>query len=1156
MTEVFITNRPDLWLGVEKKSAGGVLEATFRLKGDDGYVLHWGLSQRRPGVWRPPPAAVWPAKTQAFGPQAVQSPFIEIGAEKNLVLRFDEKNAAPFLVFDLFHPARRRWENNGGQDFYLALSESNPATPSLAEVLDRESKGAEVLQREILQLDSGDELAAAVSRRGDHLHLLVLTDASGPLMLHWGLAPRANSQWTLPPPEIRPPGTVQFDDVAVQTPLEASPQLRRVKLCFPEADAPGGIGFVLHRPTTNEWLKHRALNIFLPIAPRPEAKGLPAIAAQIVDAEMGDHGWTLMHRFNLCHDLIDQVRCERTGWTILFVWLRFSAIRQLDWQRNYNTKPRELTHAQDRLTLKLAAAWRAQPRNRDLIRLALTCVGRGGEGQRIRDEILQIMHRHHIKEVGGTWMEQWHQKLHNNTTPDDVAICEAYLAFLRANGNLDQYFQTLGSHGVTKERLAGFDRPITHNPEFIPHLRDALIWEFENYLKLLKSVHSAGDLETAANAAGHLLDSPARGALDFIRGQFGNPAASARDLVAGVVSVRKNLAAKMELETDAGRLREMLYLDFALEDVLRGVIERNIHSGFSGEQLFELVRLVLENLLPGGDAELAQCHREWRRLPGQNFFTPDWSLHAKAALDRLGRAIAKGIDQAYQEFQPWAEQLGRAFRADEWAVKLFSEEIVRGRPAFVLSLLIRRLDPVLRQSAKLGDWQIISPSTAAGRVEVVETVREIQGKCLDEPTIIVAEKVFGDEEPPENVRAVITPSSVDLVSHVAVRARNASLLFATCYDRECFDQLRIMKGRLIELKVSASGDVVFAEAKGGGPVPAERSIPSAPKKFTSAPATLRVLAMSGFARGLVGGKSFHLKTLAEKLPDWIHTPRSVALPFGVSDAVLNAKENSAVASRCRQLLGEVEKNPAEKLAEIRKCLLELQLPGKLESDLRLALKAGGLPLPDNWNTAALRIRQVWASKWNERAYFSRAARHWPHDAVQMAVLIQEVVAAEHAFVIHTVNPFNGNRDELYVEVVRGLGETLVGNFPGRAFSAVCSKKTGRSSVLAYPAKDVGLFGGGLIFRSDSNAEDLEGYAGAGLYDSVLLEPPREEMLDYTDDKLVWDEELRSDFLGKIVQLGGAVEKAFGSPQDIEGAVAGGKFFVVQSRPQVGLAETK
>jgi len=31
-------------------------------------------------------------------------------------------------------------------------------------------------------------------------------------------------------------------------------------------------------------------------------------------------------------------------------------------------------------------------------------------------------------------MEEWHQKLHNNTTPDDVPICQAYLAFLQVSG--------------------------------------------------------------------------------------------------------------------------------------------------------------------------------------------------------------------------------------------------------------------------------------------------------------------------------------------------------------------------------------------------------------------------------------------------------------------------------------------------------------------------------------------------------------------------------------------------------------------------------------------------------------------------------------------------------------------------------------------------
>jgi alpha-glucan, water dikinase len=72
----------------------------------------------------------------------------------------------------------------------------------------------------------------------------------------------------------------------------------------------------------------------------------------------------------------------------------------------------------------------------DLLRQMLSMIGKGsGNGQRVRDDILHIMHKHHIPETAGHFYEQWHQKLHNNTTPDDIYICEALLAYLRS-GNL------------------------------------------------------------------------------------------------------------------------------------------------------------------------------------------------------------------------------------------------------------------------------------------------------------------------------------------------------------------------------------------------------------------------------------------------------------------------------------------------------------------------------------------------------------------------------------------------------------------------------------------------------------------------------------------------------------------------------------------------
>jgi alpha-glucan,water dikinase len=221
------------------------------------------------------------------------------------------------------------------------------------------------------------------------------------------------------------------------------------------------------------------------------------------------------------------------------------------------------------------------------------------------------------------------------------------------------------------------------------------------------------------------------------------------------------------------------------------------------------------------------------------------------------------------------------------------------------------------------------------------------------------------------------------------------------------------------------------------------------------------------------------------------------------------------------------------------------------------MEGAGLGWSENGEGIWTCIKQVWASKWNERAYLSRRASAIQHEDLFMAVLIQRVVEAEYAFVIHTVNPFSGSRDELYAEVVLGLGETLVGNYPGRALSFSCpkgGKEAQRVELFAYPSKSVGLYGGGLIFRSDSNGEDLAGYAGAGLYDSIMIERPREVNLDYTSEPLVWAEDFRNGFLATIAKIGIVVEGVLGSPQDIEGAYAKGEYYVVQTRPQVGIDE--
>ena len=104
----------------------------------------------------------------------------------------------------------------------------------------------------------------------------------------------------------------------------------------------------------------------------------------------------------------------------------------------------------------------------------------------------------------------------------------------------------------------------------------------------------------------------------------------------------------------------------------------------------------------------------------------------------------------------------------------------------------------------------------------------------------------------------------------------------------------------------------------------------------------------------------------------------------------------------------------------------------------------------------------------------------------MAVLVQKVVPAEYAFVIHTTNPTNDNKDEVYVESCVGLGEALVSDMAGQAMSFTYNKSSEEVDIKNYPNKPIALTSEGFIFRSDSNSEDLPGFAGAGLFDSYTM----------------------------------------------------------------------
>jgi alpha-glucan, water dikinase len=1028
---------------------------------------------------------------------------------------------------------------------------------------------------------SGVVLQVSVHATDQIVEVSVRKEAGPACVLHWGAVHAGGATWQEPPKTAWPSGSTPSAQ-AVDTPLAEAP----IAIRFQAAWRFGFLDFVLFDPKASRWDSNRGRNYRIALPSRPLARGpamaaqtlaggegvsettharamgpsddptLAAIADEIIDHETSPSSWTLMHRFNLAWDLLDRVPNDSVaGLALIFVWLRFSAIRQLDWQRHYNTQPRELAHAQDRLTLKLAERFaRSDEKTRPIVRMLATTLGRGGDGQRVRDGILEIMHRHHLKEVAGHFLEEWHQKLHNNTTPDDVVVCEAYLEFLRQNGDRSVFYKVCEAAGVSRERLLSFERPIRSQPDFIPHLRDALLHDFGEFLGILRKVHSASDLGTSLAAARDFLDEPTRQLLDGV--WHGRDDRHARGwLFQSTTQARESLAA--QLDKPRAGLRELLYLDLALEDLLRNLVERNLHESLSLDELLEWTTLALRNLVCiRKSEEFALCLRHLKRLLTLPRGGHEWSLHAQSVLERIRRELVRIADADAHLFQPLAESLGTVFGAAKWTIEMFSEEVLRGRFELAASALMRKLDEVLRQTAKLGHWQVVSRGTGRveGTVQNYGSLSEAQGKSFDVATILIAERISGEEDIPAGVVAVLTESPVDLMAHIAVRARNAGVLLATGWDAARLARLRETQGQWLRLSVVAEGDIV-AETGQASP-----QAPPRPMRVLSSVTTRRTAreyatAERAFDANNVGAKSRNLKELRSRLPDWISVPAGIALPFGVCERVLDEPSNQSRVGQYHEWVAQLssaKEKSSSILSELRRLTLQLDAPPGLEAELRKVMVDAKFAWPSSFADTWMCIKQVWASKWNDRAYLSRRSVGFADESFAMAVLVQEVVPADYAFVLHTANPITGDRDDLVGEVVLGLGETLVGNHPGRAFGFRHQRSKGTTDITSFPSKTVGLFGQGLMFRSDTNAEDLAGFAGAGLYDSVMLPQARQVVLDYENEDLLWNEDFRKRVLDGMTEVGVAVEKVFGTPQDIEGAYAKGRFFVLQARPQVGL----
>jgi rifampicin phosphotransferase len=164
-------------------------------------------------------------------------------------------------------------------------------------------------------------------------------------------------------------------------------------------------------------------------------------------------------------------------------------------------------------------------------------------------------------------------------------------------------------------------------------------------------------------------------------------------------------------------------------------------------------------------------------------------------------------------------------------------------------------------------------------------------------------------------------------------------------------------------------------------------------------------------------------------------------------------------------------------------------------------------------------RLCWASLWSHPAVTYRHEQGFEHDKVFLCIAVQAMIDADVAGILFTANPVNGDRDEALLNASWGLGEAVVS---GLVTPDTITVRRSEARILDYAigSKEMAIH-----------------YADSG----GILE------IDTTEEQRI-RQALSDQHVLELAEIGGNIEQHYGSPQDIEWALRGGKWYVLQSRP--------
>jgi pyruvate,water dikinase len=170
------------------------------------------------------------------------------------------------------------------------------------------------------------------------------------------------------------------------------------------------------------------------------------------------------------------------------------------------------------------------------------------------------------------------------------------------------------------------------------------------------------------------------------------------------------------------------------------------------------------------------------------------------------------------------------------------------------------------------------------------------------------------------------------------------------------------------------------------------------------------------------------------------------------------------------------------------------------------------------------VQACWASLYQSRAIFYRHAKGFDQVNVAMSVVVQRMAPAAASGVMFTVDPSSNDKGNILIEAIYGLGEPLV------------------SGALSPDAYKVRKGDYEIVFREHARQPwYLKRRASRGQFDEgceqCAVPPALQEHPKLTDRQIK-----------ALAALGARIEHFYGSPQDVEWAIAEDEIYILQSRP--------